>query len=291
MKITENKVTDYSSANFTENETLWSATPTVYDNGDTARFGHIIYKYAGISGTNSESDPSIDTNDWLEFKTSNYYAMLGERTKDQTINPNSIIIEIAINRFDVIALLNIEATSVQVEVLGESFNTTIDTQFREVFNYTAFFFEPFIFEKNVFVPIPFYGNATARITVNNIGGDAKVGRLVAGRSLDLGLSLFGASFDLESYSRIDTDEFGTTTLIHRDAVYNGSYDIQIPSQNIERLKIERKRLDAIPILFIGDDSENSVFQNLLSYGTWQGANMTLQNPTFSNMNLTIKELL
>jgi len=296
MRLCRNLITDYLTANFTEDEPVWTGDPTVYNNGDEAREDHIIYKYAGISGTNTATTPSLNPEDWLEYKTSNYYAMLGERTIDQTITSGDLIIEITSQNYDTLSLLNVVGSQIDIEMKDSMSNIVFTDSYDlnnniEIVDAYSYYFNPFEFFTGYYTQIPIYPNSTIKITITAASGTAAIGRLVCGQGYGLGINLYGATFSLESFSRTDFDEFGSATLIHREAVYNSQYVVVIPSVNVPRLQRKRKELDAIPILFIGDESEESDYENLLSYGLWQGADMLLRNPVNSELNLTIKELL
>jgi len=301
VKICENQTTEYHSANFTEHETAWTPAPTTFDNGDEIREGHYIYKYAGVSGTNTTDAPFDGSTDWLIQRATNYYAMLDSRpeskTKTQTTNPDAIIIEMDLNNYDTIALLNLDAISVRIEITDLNTNTAVyDETFDlndsdKIVDALSYYFSPFSFKKTVYETIPLYGNARAKIWINKPLSEAKCGRLVLGQSYDLGISLFNINSTLESYSTTTFDQFGTPTLRPRDAVYNSTYTILLPSERTENIKRTRKRLDAVPILFIGDENDSSKYENLLSYGLWQTATMRLKNPVKTEMSLSTKELI
>ena len=59
MKILRNRITNYISANFDENETAWDSGAT-YKYADEVRYKHYIYKYAGSDDTNTDDDPETD---------------------------------------------------------------------------------------------------------------------------------------------------------------------------------------------------------------------------------------
>lgn len=296
MRICQNLITDYLSANFTEDETAWSGSPTVYSNGDEARDDHYIYKYAGIDGTNSTLSPENEPTLWLKTRASNYYAMLGDKTSQQTTVSGDLEITIESENYDTLALLNMTGSQVDIEmrnsdndiVFTESYSLNNNIDIVDAYSY---YFSPFEFFTSYYTQIPILPNSTIKITITASSGTSAIGRLVCGQSYQIGDSLYGTTFSLESYSKTEFDEFGTANIIPREAVYNSSYLVRIPSTNIPRLQRKRKSLDAIPILFIGDESEDSVYENLLSYGLWQGADMVLSAPTFSELNHTIKELL
>ena len=301
MKICKNEITDYTYANFTEDEPLWTSG-SLYNNGDIARDGHYLYKYAGISQTNSALNPSNDTLSWLVYKSSNYYAMLGNRTSEQTIVNDKIIVEIELNRYDTLALLNIDAYSITIQYLdsvtneqigvGTTYLLSYSLSYRDVYNFTTLFFAPFTFKRDLFINMPYLSNAKARITIEKTGDTAKCGRLVAGRGIDIGEALFrGVSLEKQSYSSIITDEFGTTTLVKRDAIYNSSYTISTFTQNVPYIQKLSIDYDATPILFIGDTTLNSKLENLLTYGLWETSNISLNGAYRTDMTLSIKKLL
>lgn len=295
MKICKNEIIDFYSANFTEDEIEWTVGAT-FLNGEVIRWGHYLYKYTGVSGTNSTNNPTIDTLQWEYYRASNYYSMIGGNTKDQTINADTIDVTIDLNRYDTISLLNMDAESVELTITDNItsdilLNTMYDLTYREVTNYTQFFFAPFKYRRRIYIPIPFYSQARARIEINKIGGVAKCGRLIVGRSEDLGITLFGITADLDTYSREELTSFGDIIQVSDNPTYRNTFRIKVPSQNFEYLKDLRKDLDFIQVLFIGDEEDNSRFQSLLSYGYWENASIPLDNPVLSEMTLTNKETL
>lgn len=295
MLVCQNQITDYVSANFTEDETLWSSSAT-YLRGEEIRFGHYLYKYAGIAGTNTSNDPTTDTDYWVQSGTSNYYSMLGERTSDQTIVADKIEIEFDLNRFDTIALLNMYGTELTIEITDLATSQIVETLNydlldRDVYNYTTWFFAPFDFKETLLINISLYTNCRAKLTLNNLGDFAKIGRLVVGRSIDIGITLFGGSMTHDSYSTESFNEFGDPTLIKRGSFFNENYTLKVKSSNVPYLKKLRKQLNTIPVLFIGTTEDNSIFQNLLSYGLWQTYSISLEGPVMCTVQHNHKELL
>lgn len=299
MRICQNLITDYHSANFTEDETAWQPLPVVYNNGDEAREGNYIYKYAGISGTNSTIAPSPTSTSWLKTRASNYYAMLGDRTNQQTTTSGNLIIEIDVFNYDTLSLLNLTGTRIDIEVTDLNSMTVVYTDSKDLLNrsfyidaYSHYFGEYNYFDRYYNDMIPLLGNARIRIEVVALSGSAGIGRLICGQSYYLGDTLFGLSKSLQSYSRVLLDEFGTPTLTEsQNAVFNTNAIIKIASARIIDIEQKRKQLDFVPILFIGDESTDSPFENLLSYGLWEDATPTLQKPKVSELSMTIKELL
>ena len=302
MKIVENQITSYISANFSESETAWLLA-SVFNYGDTIRDGHYLYQYAGQDGTNSILTPSVDSIGlnpvWVEYAPSNYYAMLDGKTSNQTSNLNTIVITVACSNYDTISLLNIEGVSVDLSLYDNTsasvvYTNSIDlTDTTEIVDFYTYCFNPFTFLPSIYVDtMPLYNDAELTITLTaTTGSDAKIGRLVFGRSFYVGDTSYGASLGLESYSSKVTDEFGNVSLVHRGSVNLDTYQVYIPTNKVPMLIRKGQELDAIPILFIMDESSTSNLQNLLNYGYWQTFNMIIPNPVKSTMSITVKGIL
>jgi hypothetical protein len=301
MKIVENTVSDYLTANFTEDETLWLVGST-FNYADEIRYGHYIYKYAGTDGTNTTDNPYVDslkvTPTWVNIRPSNYYGMLDGKTSTQTENADTITVTLTCNNLDTISLLELDAVSVSLSlydndtaavVYTEDFDLINNT---EVIDFYTYAFEPFEYRPSIYTDALYlYTDATLTVVIDKTGSTAKCGRLVLGRSYYVGDVGYGASLTVESYSHKETDEFGNSTLIHRDSVNIDSYEIRVPTQKIPVLRRKGKSLDAIPILFVMDESSTSTVEHLLNFGYWDRFNMIVTNPVESTISLDIKGIL
>lgn len=301
MKIVENEITTYLETNFTEGETAWLITDT-FNYGDEIRSGHYIYKYAGIEGTNTTDSPAVDSLNfeavWVRIKPTNYYAMLDGKTSTQTENAETIVVKIAGKNYDSLSLLELEAESVSISLYDTDTEDIVYTEAFELINnsevtdFYSYAFTPFELVPSIFTDsIYLYTNTELTITIANPGSIAKCGRLVFGRSYYVGDTGYGANLTVESYSHRETDEFGNTFLIHRDSVNIDSYEVRIPTEKIPVLRRKGKDLDAIPILFIMDESQTSNTENLLNFGYWDRFSIMLPGPRESTISLDIRGIL
>jgi len=302
MTIVENKVTSYITANFSETETAWSSG-SVYSYGSEARDGHYIYAYSGADLTNTTASPStfLQTDPlcpWVLMRPSNYYAMLDGRTDSQTAVMNQIVIEIADDNYDYVALLDIDGISVAYELKDSLGNVvyTISQSLQDESSVVDFFtycFNPFKFSRSSLKVLPIYGNgAKLKITLTNTTGYyAKIGRLVFGRSYFVGDTAMGGSLGLESYSIRNINVFGEYTATHIGAVNLDTFQVRVQTELIPNHKRKIIDLDAIPCLFIMDETINSNVENLLTYGTWQDFTTTHRGINYSYVSTTIKGIL
>jgi hypothetical protein len=294
MRVCKNDITSYLAINVPITETSWSGG-SVYNYGDEVRDGNFVYAYSGINGTNTVESPSNNSLSWVEVRPINQYAMLDGKSKTQTIVESPLIFEVTMNNYDTTAIMNLEAESLLIEIVDkvtdevyytEDVELTDDTNIIDFYEYC---FADFII-KNYFYTqkLPLFGsNTKLRLTITS-EELVKVGRLVIGKSFYIGEVSWGASLGLESYSIKTTDEFGNEYYEQRGAVELNNYEIRAGTASIPNLRRKAIEYDAIPILFVGDESDDSILENLLTFGTWQNLNFNLANPTNSNIPLTIK---
>lgn len=297
MLILENLVTGYVSANFTESETAW-LVGTAYSYGGEAREGHYIYKSL-VSGanTNTGNQPSISPLHWKKNRPSNYFAALDNVNLTQTQNVDKVEFTILGSNYDAISILGIDGYSVSVVMTDLGTGTVVfnDTQTLDnqtgVVDEMSYWFNDFDFTTTYFSRLPIYSNSTIKVTINKLGSTAKVGTLSSGKTLYLGNTTWGVSFDMESWGRKVVDEFGATELTHTNSVYGDTYTLNIPSTKIRELQRKVKQYDFKPLVFIGDETDNSLFENLVDIGYWETVKMVLSGPVNSTVNITKKGLI
>jgi hypothetical protein len=295
MRFVKSEITALVSSNVLENETEWLVSDT-YNRGDERRDGHYIYAYLGVDGTNSALKPSLSPIEWLVQRPTNYWAMIDGSTSTQTTRADNITVEIATNNFDTISLLDIEAKTVILTLTVSAtvvYTKTYDLQDEsEVIDFYSYCFSDFIYKSSLYnQDLPLYLNGTLKVEIINTGATAKCGSIISGRSFYVGKTLYGASLGLESYSTKQVDEFGTETLVKRGAVNLDSYDIRVPTNKVPTLKRKAIEYDAVPLLFVFDESTSSTTENLLVHGYYQNMSVMLSNPSESVISLTVKGIL
>ena len=305
MKIVKNQITDYVSINVENDETEWLST-NVYNFRDELRDGNFIYKYAGINGTNTELSPSVIYERdkelapiWVLTRPTNYFALLDDKSSTQTENAESLVFEVLNGRYETFSLLNLEAQSVMIELIdittAEIYQTInfdlLDRSDR--IDALSHYFNPIKLKTNVYADnIYLLGNTKLKVTILNGGDIAKCGRLIFGRSYYIGETQYdGATLDLQSFSRFETDTFGNTDLKQGNSIRTAKYNVKIPTNKIISVYDKRIEYDAIPLLFIADESSNSKLENLLLFGYFVSSPISIKNPVNSNIPVDIKGLL
>lgn len=304
MKIVKNEVVDYLSINVTQDEVVWDALAS-YAFGDIVRVGNFLYTFASKIKTNTTQSPDIEYEQnkstfsiWQSKKPTNYYAMLDGETRTQTENSDEIIFELANDRYDSFALLGLDATFVMIELVD---TITAEVYITEEFDlidrtnridaYTHYFL-PIELKRSVYYnQISLLPSTKLKVTIRKTGSIAKCGRLVFGNSYNLGFTLYGLTLGFQSNSRFNTNSFGETELLQVSSLPVETYPVRVPTSKASSIKQKRAEWDAVPLLFIGDETENSNVDNLLVFGYFSKWDMTINTPTISNCSMTIKGLL
>ncbi len=297
MLVFKNQVAGYLSANFTEDEPAWVIS-TPYSYGDEVREGHDIYK-SRLSGTNTNTgnQPSLSPLEWKRVRPTNYFAQLDGYKLTQTVVANQIVIEIALNYFDAITLLELDAYSVRIEITDlntniKEYDQTFSLEDRSVVtDLFSYFYAPYSFRDSFYLRIPLYGNGKAKITIDKTGSFAKCGLLSAGQTRYIGSLQWSPSFSLASYGRSVTDEFGYDDFVHYNSTYNDSYILNIQSGSLRPLQRLMKQYDFQPLIFIGHEKDNSKFENLVEYGRWQNVDIALDGPVISKISIKKKGII
>lgn len=302
MKICENQVTDYKTINVPNSDPIWSADD-LFLYADEIRYGNYIYKYAGEDNTNTTENPEFIWNRdkeifpiWVRVRPTNYFAAIDGETGTQTTLNGNMVITFDISNFDTLALLNLEVEDVMIELYDNDsmqvvYSNDVNMQDEtEVIDFYSYCFNPFVYKPSLYIgELPLYNNGTITITLS--GTTTKVGRIVLGRSYFVGDTEYNVSLGIESYSIRDVDVFGNVTLKQRGTVNIDSIPVRFPTSKAVQLRERFKELDAKPLLFIGDESETSITQNLLNFGYWTSFSPLLQNPTSSVSSVGIKGIL
>ncbi len=124
MLLLPQAIKEYTAINIEDRWSNWNAG-TTYNFGDIAFYGHYYYK--SVIDGNVGRIPEDDTTHWLRWDVSNRYAQIDlqattKTTCDHTtkiggLAPYTLISEFQNDRYDAIALGEVYALSVTIEIL------------------------------------------------------------------------------------------------------------------------------------------------------------------------------
>lgn len=171
---------------------------------------------------------------------------------------------------------------------------TYDTLNQNVIDYWTYMYEGYGYEldKGIMISLPVYGE-NIRVTFNDPGGigATECGYLVAGEAVSMGETLYGVDFSFNSFANKEFDTFGTLQLVKRRVQDLVDFNTLISSSELATVRRAIKKIYNDVIVFIVDESENSVHENLLTLGIVQDVSTVLENPVQTTVSWSVVEVI
>lgn len=272
--------------------TAWNAA-TAYVIGDrairTTANTHSIYERL-VSGTTATA-PEADPVNWFRVGPTNRWAMLDGVVGTSTSATSSIAVTIAPGRVRALALLDMDAESVTVDVTVDSaviYSHTVGSvpSGEDSYNWFDYFFGA-IERRRILVltDLPAYEEAEITITVTG-SGTISVGSCVVGMLYELGTTLSGASVGIIDYSRKDVDDFGAITIAERAYSKRMTVPIAIDTSLVDIAAARLARIRATPVVWIGAPQ----LESLTVYGFLRDWSVDIPGMATSTCSLEIEGL-
>ena len=109
----------------------------------------------------------------------------------------------------------------------------------------------------------------------------------------MGETLYGVNFKFNSFATKEFDAFGTLSVLKRGVqdIVDFNTVIQHTEKGLMTTKREIKEVYDDVIAFILDTSETSQYENMITLGTIQDANVVLNNGTVYNIAWSVIEVI
>lgn len=272
---------------------VWSSG-TTYADGALVRYNHRIYE--SLQGANLNQNPeTINSLFWLFLRPTNRWAMFD--TKTSTLSDGGATVPMIFRikpgqSFSSLSLVELSgASSVNVKMYNGLTLVTEYTQSLDnstITNWYEYFFNPFDIRSDLlFGPFPPYYNAELLVTITGTG-PIRLGGVVVGNAIELGTVRYGAGAGIIDYSKVETDEFGVTTLIQRNFARRTSMQIELPNTRLRTVHSTLSQLRATPAVWVGSD--NYLFSPLVVFGVFKDFNIEVAYPNHSLCTLEIQGL-
>lgn len=288
--ITDAMLVDSSVAE--DDYTAWSAA-TAYVAGDRAirAATHSIYERL-VDGTTA-TEPENDAVNWARVGPTNRWAMLDGAVGTATTDADSISITLAPGVIRGLALLDLDAESVTVEmtigatvVYSASFDPLAAQE--DCDNWFDYFFEAIARRSLVILTdLPPYGEAEITVTATSTGGTVSIGSCVVGMVYEMGDTMADASISITDYSRKDVDEFGAISVAERAYSKRMTLPVVLPTQNVDLAAQRLARVRAKPVVWIGSERHDS----LVVYGFVKDWSIAIPGRVLSTCSLEIEGLI
>lgn len=251
---------------------------------------HSIYE--SLQAGNTGNAPATSTEWWLKVSATNRWKAFDAKVADQVSNTTSINYVLTPGAIDALALLNMDATGVQIVVTdptdGVVFDQTYDlTSTENVIDGYTYCFEPIIRRTDLAVfDIPPYSTASVSITVTYTGGTAKLGELIVGRASRIGYTEYSPSIGIVDYSRKDVDTFGNYIVVQRAFSKRVSCNLFLDNAYVDEVVRHLSLYRATPLVWVAADD----FSSLIVYGYYRSFDVVIPYPTQSSCSLEIEGL-
>ena len=235
-----------------------------------------------VVSSNAATSPDPDNPDYM-FSSG---MTDSEFLTTQTENPNLIEVEIGFDNCDRVALFNIDAYSVDLELTNDDTSEVVHTKSVDL-EITGYAGE---YKEWAIIPMHIYANATMKISINKSGGTAKCGQCGIGLSSRLGGTRYGAAPGFLDYSIKDEDEFGQTYL--NQGAWAKRQDINV--------LFDLAALDAVfedlvnirgSLVYVDANNESTEFESLMLFGFAEDWSIRVDNPAKAILTMSIQGVI
>lgn len=214
---------------------------------------HSVYQRL-VAGT-TPTVPELDTTNWQRVGPTNRWAMFDQATGTASTGATSITFTIAPGLVRALALLDLDATSVDVVMTDGAttvYSRTVSLSAGDgVTDWYDYFFAPIVLRRTlVLTDLPPYANGQITITVHG-GSTVNVGTVAVGTLYDVGGTRYGMSLGMVDYSKKDTDAFGATTIVERPFAKRMTVPLAIRTGAVDEVARRLQLLRATPVVWIG----------------------------------------
>lgn len=280
-----------SVTNYNIGDKSMVTTPNIHKNYEALTAN--INKYPPDNSTSTE--PEIATPDWLDLGSTNKWAMFDQLNGSQTTNANTVDVEVTPNeQYNAIALLNIDATSVQITMTDPTDGVVYDEAFElinndGINNIYDYLFSPIEQRKDlVSLNLPTYSSATIRVVITNDSSTAAVGVMAIGVQTVLGTTTYGTGVRNKDYSIKQTDQFGNFKIKKRGFSKRADYAIAVDSSRVTFVNNYLATIRSIPCVFVGSELPN--FGSTIIYGYYKNADPVYTGFQISSLSLSVEGL-
>jgi len=281
------------------------STAVTYVLGATASYNQRVYESLQASNANNLPPvlPETENAWWTDVGPTNKFAMVDMASNTQTVSASTLTAVFAPGmRVNTIGFTGLSATSITVTATSRLTGVptdvvvfgprTTDLVIRRVLNGYDYAFEPFGTQPSlVYFDVPPYSDIVFTITISNSNGNVKCGSVVVGTYIYLGDTRKGANGDALNFSTIERDLYGKATLIPRRSVPKISVNLLCPSIYVNKVRVARANLNAVPALYTGlDDGSNNYFDMLALVGIYKVFEINAAETNQANITLEVEEI-
>lgn len=281
-------------------ETAWNAA-TSYTVGQRCILTstHRVYEnlIAGVNATSPDQALTGATPRWLDYGPTNRWAAFDGVVNTPSTATTTFTYVLLPGFFNAIAFYGMDGATITVSIKNAPGGTVF-------YSYTGSLLEPPVdyydyyfgtirgLSKLVLRGILLYANPEVTITVTAASGvTVKAGMIAFGdlRPLisegGLGGTQYGASAEPFTYSYINTDTFGRTSIVRRHSATNMRASVVVPKSDADSALATVQAVLDVPAAWIATDADG--YDGLNVFGLGSGS-LGYDGPSHAALNITVK---
>jgi hypothetical protein len=268
----------------------WSSA-TTYATGDRVIVlsTHRMYEALAASTNKPPQDNPVE---WLDLGATNRWRMFDDKVGTLSSAADSIAVTAKPGIATGLALFNVAADSVRVQMVdaddGTVFDRTESMQGRiSESNWYAWFFEDVPAKTALIVQgLPSYRKAEVTVTLTG-GSVVSVGSMVFGRLHSLSDAILASPrLGIQDFSRKERDDWGNYMVVERAYADTARWSFLIPNERIDEVKSRLVALRATPAVYIGSDR----YAATLIYGFFRDFDIAIAYPDHSEVAIELEGL-
>jgi hypothetical protein len=151
-------------------------------------------------------------------------------------------------------------------------NGSFDTSY--VDGWDEYMSAPIVFNSDlVITDMPLFTDPLIEVEISRTGDTVAIGTMIVGGSIDLGLTQYGMTLGIQDYSRKETDDFGTTTLVQRSFSRRAEVSVFCNQTSLNSVYNMLANLRATPVVWV--PLEVSGYEATIIYGWYRDFSVDL----------------
>ncbi|UOD30698.1 hypothetical protein INH39_02830 [Massilia violaceinigra] len=260
---------------------------------------HRIYESVSASA-NVGHDPTDLINQfgavpwWVDQGPTNLWAMFDAFVSTQCVIASPLKIVLKPGSFNAVALFGLDADALSITVLDAAGGSVIYSytgalEASEPADYYEYFFERFKPQTDfIATGLEAFNNAQITITLTKVTGPVKCGLIALGDMKPIGLTEYGAKVTPNSYSFIDVDRFGRTTITPGANTTDMSLQVKLGIAEANTVYATLKSVQAVPCVWIATDAADYASLRVFGLGT---PTLSHDGPDECTVTLDVKGLI
>lgn len=239
--------------------------------------------------------PATQTDWWLDIGPTNRWKMFDLVADTQSVGASPLTVTIAPGkRVNSVLFDNVLADSVTIEGVSADETVygpkTITMRRRNVRGWYDYFYAPFeASNAGAVFDIPPRTDIALTLTFTRSSGSVKVGDVLVGNAYDIGTPQYPLQKQLQNFSQISIDPFGTASFTPRPSKSVLSHTLQAPSSSWKTIEDLRTLLKASPAGWTTLDEDNALFPQFTVIGFYTRWDMQLSKARKIDQTLEVRQ--